>query len=66
MPRYQGEYISKEVDKLEEQIKERYGKKAGGAMLVAARQNVEYELDSSNYSQMQFVKLYTEELKRRL
>lgn len=61
----QGEYLSKDVEKLEKQLKEKYGKR-GAAMIEAARQNVEYELDSSNYSQMEFVRLLKQELERKL
>lgn len=64
MPQHQ-EYISKEAEKLEKQIKEKYGKR-GAAMIEAARQTVEYELDSSGYSQIQFVKLLIKELEKRL
>lgn len=64
MPQHQ-EYISKEAEKLEKQIREKYGKR-GAAMIETARQTVEYELDSSGYSQMEFVRLLIKELERKL
>lgn len=61
----QSRHISDEADELEAQIKKRYGKR-GRAMIHAARQNVEYELDSSNYSEIQYIRLYIAELQKRL
>lgn len=64
MPQHR-EYISKEAEKLEKQIREKYGKR-GAAMIETARQTVEYELDSSGYSQMEFVRLLIKELEHKL
>lgn len=65
MANYKGEYISKDASKLEAQIKEKYGKKRGAAMIIDARQCVDYELDS-NYSQMDYMRKYLEKLKSKL
>ena len=66
MPRYKSEHISKRAEELEKKIKEKYGSKRGRAMLVDARQCVEYEIDSPKYSQISFVRKYIEALERRL
>lgn len=66
MPRYKSEHISKKAERLEGEIKKKYGSKRGGVMLIDARQCVEYEIDSQNYSQMEFVRKYIEALERKL
>lgn len=66
MSRVHSENISKEVEKLEKELKKRYGTKRGAAMIADARQCVEYELDSNDYSQMLFLHHYTLELRRKL
>lgn len=61
-----GEYISKEAASLEMQVKEKYGKKRGSAMIQDARQCAEYGFDSSEFSQMEYLKKFIANLKGKL
>jgi copper chaperone CopZ len=66
MPRPKIESTTQEVKDLEKKLKEVYGKKRGAAMIEAAWQNVEYDVDRSKTSQIECTKLYIEKLKQRL
>lgn len=59
-------FVSKDVQTLEKRIKDFYGRKRGAAMIEAARQNVEYNIDKQKMTQMEFTKLYVQQLEQKL
>ena len=59
-------FVSKDVQTLEKRIKDFYGRKRGAALIEAARQNVEYNIDKEKLTQMEFTKLYVQQLEQKL
>jgi hypothetical protein len=59
-------FVSKDVQTLEKRIKDFYGRKRGAAMIEAARQNVEYNIDKQKMTQIEFTKLYVQQLEQKL
>lgn len=59
-------FVSKDVQTLEKRIKDFYGRKRGAALIEAARQNVEYNIDKQKLTQIEFTKLYVQQLEQKL